>query len=379
MKYPSFWVSVSLVFAVLVIAPSLLIVDGAAAQSGSETATLIPTVAPTKVATPAGPVKVGIREDTRGLLLTVNGSPVTITGMNYNVNYTRMPEATRLALHRRDFKVMHDAGVNAIVGWGVYDEVTLQVAQEFGIGVIMPFDLDPQGPYENQNYRDQIKSDFRTYIQRFKDYPAVWAWNPGGDELLYRMDTQQHRTSDKLSIAADFLAELSTLAYSLDPNHVSVIKEPRDLYIPPLNAAIQKARALPGEPDPQTYLMFGVDVYGHPDDVTAAILAAKQNAEQRMGIAFLVAEYGPFEEPEKDRATYYGEIWDAVYADSPNGGLVYVFGPDQPNPQLSNPYDPLHLLPNPFSLVDNQDNPIDNALATLAARYHQVRDSISSP
>ena len=212
------------------------------------------------------------------------------------------------------------------------------------------------------------------------DRPAVEAWlaehaaelqalaEAGQDELLYRMDTQQHRTADKLQTAADFLAELSTLAYSLDPNHVNVIKEPRDLYIPPFNAAIQKARALPGQPDPQTYVVFGVDVYGHPDDVTAAIIAAKQNAEQRMGIAFLVAEYGPFEEPEKDRATYYGEIWDAVYADSPNGGLVYVFGPDQPNPQFSNPYDPLHLLPNPFSLVDNQDNPIDNALATLAAR-----------
>ena len=145
------------------------------------------------------------------------------------------------------------------------------------------------------------------------------------------------------------------------------------------DAAIQKARALPGRPDPQTYIVFGVDVYGHPDDVTAAILAAKQNAEQRMGIAFLVAEYGPFDEPESDRATYYGQIWDAVYADSPNGGLVYVFGPDQPNPRLSNPYDPLHLLPNPFSLVDNQDNPIDNALSTLASRYHHVRDSTPTP
>ncbi len=98
-----------------------------------------------------------------------------------------------------------------------------------------------------------------------------------------------------------------------------------------------------------------------------------------MGIAFLVAEYGPFEEPQKDRATYYAEIWDEVYALSPNGGLVYVFGPDQPNPQFPNTYDPLHLLPNPFSLVDNQDNPIDNTLSTLAARYHQVRESMSSP
>ncbi len=317
-----------------------------------------------------------VRPGARGLLLTINSQPVTITGMNYNVNYTQFPTETGLALHRRDFQIMKSAGVNAIVGWGIYDEVTLQVAGEFGIGVIMPFDLDPQGAYDSQSYRDQVKADFRAYIERYKAFPSVWAWNPGGDELLYRMDSQQHRTTDKLQAAADFLVELSTLAYSLDPNHVSVVKEPRDFYIPYLDVAISTAS--PQQPDLRSFLVFGLNVYGHPDDVMAALRAGKHNAEEVLGVPLLVTEFAPFGLPLKDRATYLVAIWDEIQAISPNGGMVYVFGPDQPNPQYSNPYDPLHLLPNEFSLVDNQGKPVDGALDALAGRYRLVRDS-SSP
>ncbi len=329
--------------------------------------------APAPVPLPAAPSVVTIRPNARGLAWTVNGNAAFITGMNYNVDYTRMPEPLKRSLHERDFKIMHAMGVNAIVGWGIYDEVTLQVAQQYGIGVIMPFDLDPKGSFDNRDYREEIKNDFRAYVKRFKDYPAVWAWNPGGDELLYRMDSEEHRTGDKIQTAADFLVELSALAASLDPTHVSVIKEPRDFYVPPLDAAIKKLRAAAPQPDPRTFLVFGVNVYGHPDDITAAIQAAKRNAEQRMGIGFLVTEYAPFELPRQDRAEYYGQIWDAISAYSPNGGMVYVFGPDQPNPAWSDPYDALHLLPNEFTLVDNKGIPVDNAFCTLASKYRQAR------
>ena len=92
--------------------------------------------------------------------------------MNYNVNYTHLPEDEQRKLHRRDFQTLSDAGVNVLIGWGIYDAVTLQVAQEFGIGVIMPFELDPDGAFDNEGYRDQIKSEFRDYVNRFRDYPG---------------------------------------------------------------------------------------------------------------------------------------------------------------------------------------------------------------
>lgn len=329
------------------------------------------------VQTPMGPTKVGVRRTEQGLILTVNGQPRIMTGMNYNVNYTLLPEDVKRARHRRDFEIMRAAGVNAVIGWGVYDEATLELAQEFGIGVVMPFELDAQGPYENQNYREQVKKDFRAYVRRFKDFPAVWAWNPGGDELLHRMDTDQHRTTDKLQAAADFLVELSALAFSLDPNHVSIIKEPRDWYIPHLDVAIKKMRAQPQQPDPSNFLVFGLNVYGSPDDVAEAVRAAKRNAERRLGVPLVVGEFAPFGMDRKDRGAEYAMIWDDVSRFSPNGGFAYVFGPDQPNPKAPNPYDPLRLLVNEFSLVSNEGTPVDNALGALATKYLQVHHPVS--
>ncbi len=349
------------------------------APAQSPLATTGPTPSPA-AAPPYVPIsRSGIRRDPRGLLLTINDQPVMITGMNYNVNYTRLPESTKQTLHRRDFQIMKDAGVNAIVGWGVYDETTLEIAGELGIGVIMPFDLDPQGAYDNGNYREQVKADFRTYIERFKPYPAVWAWNPGGDELLYRMETEEHRTADKLQSAADFLVELATLAYRIDPSHVSVIKEPRDFYIPYLDVAMHKILANPQQPDPHAFMIFGLNAYGHPDDVTAAVQTGKRNAEARLGIPLLVTEFAPFGLPSADRAANYAAIWDAIRVDSPNGGMAYCFGPDQPNPKVPNPYDPLQLLPNEFSFVDHDGKPVDGALDVLAGRFRSARGIPPSP
>ena len=339
------------------------------------TAARIASVTPTVSPTPVGPTKSEIQRTERGLLITINGQARIITGMNYNVNYTGLPDATKRELHHRDFRIMRAAGVNAIVGWGVYDEVTLDLAREYGIGVVMPFELDPKGPYEHAGYRGQIKEDFRAFVQRFQKFPAVWAWNPGGDELLHRMDTDEHRTTDKLQIAADLLTELAALAYTLDPNHVSIIKEPRDWYIPYFDQALKNVRAQPQQPDPSLYWVYGLNVYGHPDDVADAIRQGKINAEERMRVAQVVGEYAPFGLPRADRAIHYAMIWDDVYRLSPNGGFVYVFGPDQPNPQAPNPYDPLRLLVNEFSLVDMDGNPVDDTLSTLAARWRDVQNA----
>jgi beta-galactosidase/beta-glucuronidase len=290
--------------------------------------------------------------------------------MNYNINYTVLPQDTQLKLHRRDFQIMRDAGVNAIIGWGIYDEITLQVAEEYGIGVIMPFELEPSGAFDNEDYRNQVKSNFREYIKRFRDCPAVWGWNPGGDELLYRMKTEEQRTVDKIQIAADFELELVALAHSLDPNHINVIKEPRDWYIKYLSAALQKLKTQPDYQDLSTNLIYGVNVYGHFDDIELALTNAQLTLTDQLGLAMLVTEFGPFNSLRADRPADYAGIWDVVNRISTIGGLVYVFGPDQPNPSVANPYDPLTLLPSEYSLVDMNGVPLDNSLAALAAKWH---------
>ncbi len=330
-------------------------------------------------ARPPGPSRVAVQQTGTRFQLLVNGQPTFVTGMNYNVNYTGLSVQEQLRLHRRDFKIMHDAGVNAIVGWGIYDEYTLDVADEYGIGVIMPFDLDPQGAYDNQNYVNELKTNFRDYILRFRDFPAVWGWNPGGDELLYRMETEEHRTADKLQTAADVELQLARLAFSLDPNHISVVKEPRDWYIHYLGDSLKRAPTAPGSPNPGTWLVYGANVYGHPDDIQLALTNGRLTLTGQLGLAMLVTEFGPFNSPPAERALDYADIWDVVARASELGGLVYVFGPDQPNPKVANPYDVHTLLPSQYSLVDMNGTPVDDSLAVLAAKWHALAVPSGTP
>ncbi len=113
-------------------------------------------------------------------------------------------------------------------------------------------------------------------------------------------------------------------------------------------------------------------MYGTPANISVSLCNAKHNVEGQLHLAMLVGEYAPFGLARQDRPNYYAQIWDTVYATCPNGGFAYVFGPDQPNPQSPNPYDPLRLLVSGFSLVDSNGNPVDDTLRVLAARWGAV-------
>jgi hypothetical protein len=332
------------------------------------TPTITPSPTPTQI-----PMQhqVELHKNDSKFSLVVDGQPRFIKGINYNVNYTALADEIKRKYHTRDFKIMRDAGVNAVIGWGVYDHVTLEIARQYGIGIIMPYELDANGAFENKNYREQIKEAYRKYILQYKDAPAIWGWNPGGDELLHRMETEHHRTPDKLQAASDFLLELGTLAYSLDPKHVSIIKEPRDWYVPYIEDSLRRARKQNPAVDPNRYYIFAVNTYGKPDGVSLVLSTTRQSVEERLNIAFAVGEYAPFGLAKNDRATHYRMMWSSVRAQSSLGGFAYVFGPDQPNPKAPNPYDPLRLLVSEFSLLDNEGNPVDDSFQTLAKEWNQ--------
>ena len=327
------------------------------------------TASPKLSPTPTSPSGVEVQRNGSSFVLLVNGQPTIVRGMNYNVNYTNLPEETQWKLHRRDFQILREAGVNMVIGWGIYDEITLRVAEDYDIGVIMPFELDPESAFENKDYQDQVKSEFREYITRFRGFPAVWGWNPGGDELLYRMRTEKHRTNDKLQVAANLELELVALAHSLDPSHIIVVKEPRDWFIKYLGAALEEPSTQPGFQDLNRSLVYGVNVYGRFDDIDMTLRNARQTLNSQLGLAMMVTEFGPFNSPPADRPADYAGIWDIVSEISNFGGCAYAFGPDQPNPGVKNPYDPLTLLPSEYSLVDMNGTPVDDSLAALAAKW----------
>ncbi|MBI5029160.1 MAG: hypothetical protein HZB51_01435 [Chloroflexi bacterium] len=340
----------------------------------SLTPTPLPT--PTATATPA-PTQVRqriveLKRTNNKFSLVVNDRPVYLKGINYNVNYTALPDEVKRKFHLRDFQIMKNAGVNAIIGWGVYDHVTLDIAHHHGIGVIMPFELDAQGAFENKNYREQLKEQFRKFVLEYKDSPAVWGWNPGGDELLHRMEIENHRTPDKLQMASDFLMELSTLASTLDPNRVSIVKEPRDLYVPYFEESLRRVRVQKPAPpvDPSKYFIFAANTYGKPEGISQVLHVTRQSVEERLGVALIVGEFAPFGMARSERPAQYAMMWNTVQQVSSIGGFVYVYGPDQPNPKAPNPYDPLRLLVSEFSLVDIDGNPVDGSLSALATQWH---------
>ena len=344
------------------------------------TPTITPSPTPSPTATPVRGRRVELNKNGTRFSLIVNGRPTYVQGLNYNVNYTALPNDIKRKYHHRDFQIMRDAGINVVIGWGVYDHVTLEIAHEYGIGVIMPFELDAKGAYENKNYRDHIKNEFRKFVLEYKDAPAVWGWNPGGDELLHRMETEQHRTPDKLQIASDFLVELAMLAHSLDPNRVSIIKEPRDWYVPYIEESIRRVRLQRPAFDPSRYLIFATNTYGKPDGVALVLHTTRKSVEERLGIAFAVGEFAPFGLARSERPVHYAMIWNTVKETSTIGGFAYVFGPDQPNPKAPNPYDPLRLLVSEFSLVDNDGKPVDGSLNALSFQWRAIPvNSLTAP
>lgn len=329
------------------------------------------TLSPTPSPAPLRPTQVAVHRVNGKFALVVNRQRTLIKGMNYNVNYTALPGDMKQRQHRRDFRIMRDAGVNAIIGWGVYDETTLEVAREFGIGVFMPFELDAQGAYKNLHYREQVRQAFQKFVKRFQHFPALWGWNPGGDELLHRMETEHHRTPDSLHAASDFLFELCESAYVLDPLHVSIVKEPRDRYVPYIEESVRKARLKPQAPDPNTFFIFAVNTYGKPDGIATLLRSTQPHVEDRIGIPMVIGEFAPFGLARTDRPNHYATIWNVVQQVSSIGGFAYVYGPDQPNPHAPNPYDPLRLLVNEFSLVDIDGNPVDGSLNALAEHWRR--------
>lgn len=346
------------------------------AMVAAPTMTPTPLPSPTATATPA-PTQirqriVELKRANNKFALVVNDRPVYLKGVNYNVNYTALADDLKRKFHHRDFEIMQNAGVNAIIGWGVYDRVTLEIANQHGIGVIMPYELDAKGAFENKSYREQLKEQFRKFVLEYKDSPGVWGWNPGGDELLHRMEIENHRTPDKLQIASDFLMELSTLAYTLDPNRVSIVKEPRDLYVPYVEESIRRVRIQKpaSSVDPSKYFIFAANTYGKPEGISQVLHVTRQSVEDRVGIALLVGEFAPFGMARSERPAQYAMMWNTVQQVSSIGGFVYVYGPDQPNPKAPNPYDPLRLLVSEFSLVDIDGNPVDGSLSALASQWH---------
>ena len=69
---------------------------------------------------------------------------------------------------------MRELGINTIEGWfePQFDQLTLDYAARNNIGVLMPFELNQDWPYENPNVQQSILDHVSAYVERYKNSPS---------------------------------------------------------------------------------------------------------------------------------------------------------------------------------------------------------------
>ncbi|MBI2955485.1 MAG: hypothetical protein HYY30_14315 [Chloroflexi bacterium] len=282
---------------------------------------------------------------------TVNGVPETIRGVGYNVIYRGYSDEERARLYDRDFWLMWQSGFNTIAGWDQdkgyeqdkFDELLLTKADQYGLGVIMPYYLPPEGDYTSEDYRQQVSEDVAAFVLRFKDYPAIRMWGLGNEVLLAITDPQQ-------AVAfASFLVELADMVHEIDPNHPVIYRESEDVFVPILRDAILRDGIR------RPWLVYGLNVY------TFRINQILANWPQLgLDIPIVVSEFAPIGLHGEERARGYTQMWQALrsYPSMVFGGLAYVWTTEGPEP-----------VDRLFGLLDSRAVAVDESFNQLSAEY----------
>lgn len=163
-----------------------------------------------------GPVRI-----VNGRLL-VDGQPFFIRG----VGYSPIPIGRSYAygfygnreIYSRDFPMIRAMGANVIRTWSKVSSTDfLDAAYNNGqnpLYVIMGFYVDPTN-VSNPTYREAVISDFREYVRRFKDHPAVLMWCVG-NEVEYEIQKIWPGQDARLRDWYALLNDLARTAYEVE-------------------------------------------------------------------------------------------------------------------------------------------------------------------
>jgi beta-galactosidase/beta-glucuronidase len=282
----------------------------------------------------------------------VNGRPQVFIGMGYDPIYRYLTNEQRLANYRRDFKLLHDAGVNTITGWDAdkgyeqdkFDELTLDTANQFGLGVIMPLNLPPEGDYEDPAYVAGLLEQARAKLDRFKNHPALRMWGVG-NEVFWEMDPEMYPAFQEAYI------KIADLFHQVDPDHPVIYRESEDRYVP------QFIEMLEDSGDMRPWLLYGMNVY---DQDIRPLLSRWPDYE--LDRPTLISEFGSQGETPDDRAENYLDMWRGIreYRSYVLGGAPYVWTTEGPEPT-----DKI------WGLMDGNSKPVDGTFALLSQAWRQ--------
>jgi len=158
--------------------------------------------------------------------LRVHGEPFLVKG----VGYQPMPVGagiTRVNLDAvytdpcvlaRDLPLLRSIGVNTVRFWSELPDSNLLLDALYNNGVhpiyaVMGFwvPMAPGDDYSDPVFGNNLEQSFRTYVQRFKDHPAVLAWGIGNENnLSYGGDLSDWYTLGNRLAAAAYDTEGAT-------------------------------------------------------------------------------------------------------------------------------------------------------------------------
>jgi hypothetical protein len=274
---------------------------------------------------PQAASRVEVRVDAGHYVLLVNGQPLVIQGMGLNTQYSHLMTADeRAARLESDMAAYQQLGVNTVLGWdpAEFDDVLLAAAQRHGIGVVMPFDLDPDADYTDPSVRQSLHAAVMAWVQRYRGAPALRMWGLG-NELLHKIvhpawvgpqDPARERNAEAFS---DWLVETADAIHAADPDHPVTYRSAEDAFVDWVAAAFQRRGG-----GPRPWFVWGTNCY---QDYLSRIV--DNWPASGLDTALWVSEFAPGTMAVPDRPDGFRQMWGVIrrHPDWVHGGAVYAW------------------------------------------------------
>jgi beta-galactosidase/beta-glucuronidase len=245
-----------------------------------------------------------------------------------------------------------------VLGWdpAEFDDVLLDAAQRHGIGVVLPFDLDPQADYTDPAVRQQLHDEVLAWVAQYRSHPALRMWGLG-NEVLHKIvhpawvgpqDPQHERNAEAFS---DWLIQTADAVHMVDPDHPVTYRSAEDAFVPWVVAALQRRGG-----GPRPWFVWGTNCY---QDYLSKIVDNWPDSD--LPAALWVSEFAPGGMAVPDRPDGFQTMWGYIrgHPDYVLGGAVYAWTRNGPEGVDRN-----------FGLTDDGE-PVDGrSLDMLASLFH---------
>ena len=299
-----------------------------------------PESAPT-TRTTDGPNVVEVYKDERGYLLSVDGKPTMVFGMNwaympigqnYTYDFWGKPDDIIIEALEAEMRWLKEMGVNAIrQPVGIPPRWITYIYQKYGIYTVLNHDMGRYGmtidkvwvnpvDYSDERFRSVVKEQMTALVQQYKDTPGLLMWLLGNENnygLYWKSneieDLPKEQQGDaRASYLYSLFGEVTDLIHDLDQSHPVAIA----------NGDLGFLEVIKKE-------CPNIDVFGSNVYRGASSRDIFERVETELGLPFMYTEFGAdafdakrgIEDPIA-QARYLQALWQEIYEQSYGKGRV---------------------------------------------------------